>query len=325
MAEERVILQVKFDQIRATGVGTAATARRAPGISDTASRANGSTNGANGSSRESIDDLLKRLNKAGSDISDLQGYYSQRRESDNASRASTTAGVGAAARVATGSTLPAFATAFIAGAIGATVALIAAKIVKEASLQSLIERFRRVNEELRKMAENAQYWSRVVAAQATIADRRRLLAERRQARTLEDDLARLVRTRGAADEAIIGLKTAIAQTMLPRLIPFLEAATGAIVVIEKTASKIAELSSHPMFATDDTWLEKKLRPIWGDIVDGIRIGDLGNIWSLANRALTNYLRSQGTQGPLASMEAEFDKLSDAAFFEPPSPQATRIQ
>lgn len=227
MAEERVILQVKFDQIRATGVGTAATARRAQGISDTAIRANGSTNGANGSSRESIDDLLKRLRAAGENISDLKDHYRQKQTTsviDAARRATMSSSVGSGARALPFAARVAGTVA--AGTIGGLVALLA-----ERGITLVIEGFRNAvrgaTEELRQMTENAADLNSAVAAAVSIAERNILTAQRRQAARLEDDLTRLVRARNTADVAIIELKTLVANVIIPKLLPFMEVVTEA--------------------------------------------------------------------------------------------------
>jgi hypothetical protein len=177
---------------------------------------------------------------------------------------------------------------------------------------------KRVTEELRKMTENAQHWSRVVGGQALVADRRRLLAERRQAFTLENELASLVRARSVIDAAVIDIKTSIGQVLLPKLIPAVEAYAGLVSLIAKGMQAFASFASSDWFTGADQWLQDQLRPFIGELANGLEIHEIVSVSKIARKVMMNMLRQQ-VNFDLEPLENAFDRLADASLFRPPNP------
>lgn len=202
MAEERVILQVKFDQIRSAGVGAATRP------TDGGPRVSNATNRVNGSRRGDADQFFDALRNGRNGTSSAVGAITT---------STVTAGVGAATAAATS----------LSGPLAAIIALLAHQSTRQA-LKDFRDAITRVTEELRDMQRNAADLNASVAAAVAISERNVLIAQRRQAGQLEDELVRLVRANNAIQTAIIDLKTSFANIFLPKILPFIEAGGEAI-------------------------------------------------------------------------------------------------
>jgi hypothetical protein len=311
MAEERVILQVKFDQLRSAGITTPRPAITVPK--------------ANGEARQTMDQVMDPLRDLKDQIKGLKDRVAQAKDDAQtigsagapilatlagargaAQVAGLSGGAGAAARAALGAA---------AGAAGAVVAVEAAR----RSLEVFSDAVNRARQEINQLIDNASELSGVVAQAVGVSERNILLAQRRQALRLEGDLAALVRARSQLEINAIEIRTILADKILPNVTKLTAEAVGALTLATKLFKKLDEW--HLLDSTPEK-LERLVKRIFGDLAKDWQIPTFidgvlnAKIPFLAE--LRKFLRDQALGETEESIsEADIDKFFDPASFVPP--------
>lgn len=227
MAEERVVLQVKFEE----AIGRHVAARAAGGTASSAFGSNRERVGGLGSSStvpvaaEIVSDFKSETRARASDLFD--------RLKDSKERIAAAKSAAVATRTAN---IPAV--GGIVRAAGGPIAIAAAGTAL--ALAAVGTSAYAFSVQLKKATESAKQLSGAVIRAAAIGERDVFFARLRQARQLAPELARSVRARSQADVALIELQTVFVNELMPVVLPFIEAASDGLVVFAKLAKTLSE-------------------------------------------------------------------------------------